>query len=415
MCVIGSGPVGASVAAYLLDMKYEVTMIDDSDCEPSTNYEGFLPIREHGVTDRVGLDLSNEFGGFSNKWGGVISNNKEIDKNNFKELDKYFGIFTPEYIKGCNCRIFSKVISKDITLDIWDALIATENNKETIWNSRAFLIDSLKKETFFRYFNKTRVDSIERTSDGLNIKINGINEVFDYVLVCAGPIGNAILKLKIGKTHKITISDTQMLYIPFLSRHKNIKSSCERISCSQVVSILAKSVNHQACQVQMYSHIYKYAERISKILKFNNPKIIRKILKVLDGHLFVALMYLPEEISEKIIIEKNSNEIQAYKVRNRSLRKDKRVYLRKLKEVLQMESYLMFPRTAYATNVGKSYHLGKHQEHVLIGENADLNSTKNIFFYGTSEFLTLKPGAVTFEAIQFSLEKLRRDLNLPKI
>ena len=415
MCVIGSGPVGASVAAYLLDVKYEVTMIDDSDCEPSSNYEGFLPISKHGVKDSIGLDLSNEFGGFSNKWGGVISNNKIIDQNTFKELDKYFGIFTPEYIKGCNCRILSKNLSNETTLDFWDALIATENNKETIWNSQLFIKDCLKREKPFRYINKTRVDCIEQTSDGLNITINGKNESFDYVLVCAGPIGNAILKLKIGKTHKITISDTQMLYIPFFSRHKNINRSCKRISCSQVASILAKNVNQQPCQVQIYSHIYKYAERISKILKINNPKIVRKILKVLDGHLFVALMYLPEEISEKIIIEKNSNEIQAYKARNRSFRKDKQVYLRKLKEVLHKDSYLMFPKTAYTTNVGKSYHLGKHKEHVLIDKNADLISTDNIFFYGSSEFLMLKPGAVTFESIRFSLEKLRRDLNLPKI
>ena len=354
--IVGSGPSAYGFLNSIKNFKkYKITLIDNSqikkfnskECIFRQSFKGGSRLLNARIYEN--LLISEDFGGFSNFWGGTYDDPEEKIINSFKKCGIDFKFYLnivdeiiPKIINNKNLEgrgskniyletLFPNSFFNNLTDNKFDyktSVIAVNNflknefkkddicefcqgysilcKENTIWSSNEYLLNLINENKII-YEKDSKLDKFSE-QDGkvvCNIKKNGnyIEKFFDKVILAAGPVGTSEILLKSNLARSIEIQTSDMIQLPFVKFFKTKKKFHSFSDLFTSIKVKGYST---------YQQIYLYSDSVLRLsegkIKFAKISHIlpKKILSTLGG----IFIYLDSEISSKIKMSIENNEIK---------------------------------------------------------------------------------------------------------
>lgn len=226
VCVIGSGPAGAIVAAELAKKNIDVLLLEAGNNEPNFSIDSISKTNVFSDVSDFRFGWSRQLGGASNLWAGRTHPLEEIDfinrswvpnsgwpytyesiKTYYKRAAETLAIPGYEFFETCNkphvneC-IFNPVINEETGLETKCFQWA-----QTPFNSSAFLKGVVKQHSSLRILLNASVSRLEEATDASSVisaeltKADGgkITVKARYFIIAAGGIETPRLLLNSNK------------------------------------------------------------------------------------------------------------------------------------------------------------------------------------------------------------------------
>jgi hypothetical protein len=368
--VVGSGPSAFGFINGIVSLEnLDITVIDNAKpASPKNNHCKFKNVFKYGnrkTTPEENL-ISKDFGGFSNFWGGtydnpsekivklfdlqgvdiepflaqidkiipriLISNNLDIEKNTFRINSiiskKTFKKFSKNNIEIKESQIATSLnIEKNLDMDeICNFCNGSKLfcNETSIWKSKYFF-SKLIEENKIKYSKNTKLIRFEEVDGKVSclVATNDIEkrEVYDKLIIAAGPIGTSEIFLNSNIVSKVEIKTTDLYQVPFIKffrTRKKLHSFSDGFAKTEIL----KQETYQ--QFYFYTKsIFLLSKNSFKLLNFIN--LLPSFLLSCIGGLFVIFN---SDISSKIVLTVNNNSIETSYIKNNSTSQKK--VLRKL-------------------------------------------------------------------------------------
>ena len=400
--IVGSGPSAYGFLNSINNFKkYEITLIDNSEIiEPNTTECIFKQSFKGGsrlLSSRIYKDIliSEDFGGFSNFWGGTYDNPEEKIIESFSkcgiDFKIYLNIVDDLIAKLINNKSLEKQNTKNIYLDTLfpDSFFNNLNDNGFNFKSSEIAINDHLKDEFTRgdicefcrgfrsmckensiwststYFLKlindnkiiyeknSKLDKFFEKDDNVFCTIikdgNPVEIVYDKIILAAGPVGTSEILLKSNLSRNIEIQTSDMIQLPFIKffrTKKKLHSFSDLFTSIKINDYLT------------YHQIYLYSDSVLKLSeeKIRFAKLSRflpkKILSMFGG----IFIYLDSNISSKIIMSLENNEIKKEFIdENKTLKK--RIFKDFNKKLSKLNIFgLNFLKKEYFN--GLTYHFG---------------------------------------------------------
>jgi hypothetical protein len=443
IAVVGSGPVGVTVATKLVKYaatKLEVFLLDSAQSEGSetllvdlydANVHGrkfpdkFFQNLDFLKTDSANFQL---IGGYSNVWGGTWESQIRYGhsfESSYAELRRLlseikgnigsltFSTVLLEAESLCNC--FAGLQSQEQSASPYplnsselllnEIRLASNDGKEreifySPWNSRTAL-EFLKGFPNFHSRWNTWVKSFKEINEKVLLETSqGLLE-FDYVIFACGPIETSKLILRsLEDINSIHIPDTQMSYSLLIRRP--VRKSESRLGLSHVISeITNDEKNLVELHTQYYAHLYQNRSLILRRLHKSLWIPTALLLKLLNPFLVVAINYISSEKSGSLTISRDNVEDNRISIKENSTINDgkefRRIYsilAKKLRRVgLFTNKWLVIHQAP-----GKSFHLGANTSGIASKYGKILGCSKS-YISGALGLPFLLPGPITSSAM----------------
>lgn len=437
--VIGAGPVGAIVALRALEIGEDVILFDigadesqgvnsDLDAEESKKfavktYNGlgfpydfnqYLQITSTNFLRKWFTSKSK--GGFSLVWGGTwgrfvsLKDQTWQSAYSFVETKVMTGDFKSLLSSDFYCACFIKMKesmsrhsnflnSNEIVAKLSPILSASSTKKMSdfvTWDANLLLSECMKFKGF-HYKDSQYITAIELSESIIRISNAETAQVLDRLILAAGPIGNSAILLRNRITpNSFVMSDTQMIYVPFLYRiNKGV--GFHQYPYSQISIDIGYGNAGRMSHIQLYGHLDLHLQRyLPKSFFIRNIMVI--FFRFISRFLGVALIYIDQEDSDKLSLEWGAEELLVRKIPNRN--RSRAVKEIKMNFKIFASKRLLFPIWTFMkqTEVGESYHLGSVSSGV-VDDFGRLLSDNRIGVAGSFALDKLESGPITMTAM----------------
>ena len=398
--IVGTGPSSFGFLKGLKDLSdLNITLVDNAiipDIKDECSFKDEFIVGNRKLENNKSNNplISNDFGGFSNVWGGTFDNpdkeiidrfsDLEIDINKYlkkvEELVPRF-VFTNKEIKGKNIVTFKSIINQNtlsvfssLGLKIIDSEIATNEDilikfdndeicdfcgeiksfcrQDSIWNSKKFITELIKKNKII-YYEDTELRNFKELENKVECKlINNNNEkieYFDKLILATGPVSTSQIVLNSKIVEKITIRTTDLMQVPFFKFFQTSKKLHSFSDLFSSIKVFGYDTYHQ---FYFYSKsilvLSKNAFKIKKLLKFS-PNVFLSFI----GGIFITL---ESSLSSKIIMTHSEDGIDT-KFVDGDNKKRKKILRKLFRKFLKSRIFLiLFLKKGYFN--GSSYHNG---------------------------------------------------------
>lgn len=209
-------------------------------------------------------------------------------------------------------------------------------------------------------FIKGIVTKLEPTNLGVTVHFYADGEEksewFDEVILSTGPLSTALILMNSKLLpERFEIPDSQVFYGAFLSR-KRIRPMRLTKEVGQLVCYPdLNSAND--FQLSFYAPSELSRQRISQTIFPSFLRLI-KIPKFLSERIIPAIGFLPQEVSGKICILKNSVGFEITRQKNKASKTESRIALRRVSHSLRRFGLLNFRLGTQIPVAGSGFHIG---------------------------------------------------------
>lgn len=443
--VIGSGPSGSAASLVLLELGWNVIMIDiDSEAESQNSDSNYSSPSLKSLKKIANKDYPydiNQFlqlkgpaknwftskakGGFSLVWGATWSRNENLEDESWitakKKVDQLMGSFinseNSRFAEGNQtCTCFDDILTKSANgpssenLSLGFSSMAVNNDrcdlsgechdfckKKAIWSSLEFLKKCAEYPNF-HYRSNFFVERVQHFPD--KVRVNSAEEFIesDYCLLGAGPIGNSAILIKSNITDEVSLRDTQMITVPIL----RIKAKKQHKGAFGLSGMTMDGVTgNMKFHMQFYGHPETFLERILEKFPDWTHKLLRMFFKPLSKFLYVSILYLDSMASGEIKLQQGVPLKYGFEMQPNYdlLQKKIKRYISK-----SIRNLSMFPlwKLAEHAGVGDSYHMGAARGVQMDGVGR-LTDYKRIGMLGSFALPQIEPGPITYMAMTQSV------------
>lgn len=445
--ILGSGPVGSIICHYLLDKNYEVTLIDNfKPARSNKNLKFTLKkiekniFSDYFINNKKGKESlpvgSMIIGGFSQVWGGTLSELSEKDlehwKIKYKDLIPYFDYIIEALnlkIKREGERLISEFDNYDLivknmfnsSLNLPSKEINFEksklfiNDEEKMWNARDTITQLKKQFPRFEYISNFEVTKILQNGDKLNISSEKSSLFFKNtkIIVATGSFPSSYLCSNLigAESYKIQSSDLRIFPILWLGKKSKVEST-------KVFPQIF--LNYQNCLEQVSrGQIYILNKQIINTIENDvakpiiySLKILNKLLKNRIGLLFLyenslnSTSYEFQNNNKKIItvgIEKKKN----ISIFHLSVALYKKVFKYKLAIIplyKRFETYGSFHWGSTSFKIEDTYQQ-------VFNTDGSIKGYPNIHFVDSILFQNVPSGPTTFLSMSIGLFTINKIIN----
>jgi hypothetical protein len=456
--IVGTGPVGAITALYLLKQGQQVKIIDIASNEiefledfPKVNM-GFLKSDYAGgigaydknqvvMIDDVNVErewfTSKASFGFSNVWGGTWDRFRSFDDDSqwqlaYDHVEKLIsesetfinGEIASEILDAnCNCmdkienssdKLKLKYKSKDIDLFRTRIIGSISSNIFYPWTSKK-LIECCKTFEKFTIIENQVVTKIEAHQGKCRTITNSGQHFSDKVILAAGSVGTApIILNSYDSIQSLTLQDTPLLHIPLLSLKPLRKRSTIGHKYSHFSMRVFDIEGSIGSYIQLYPHIDQYLSEITYGKNRMARFFFQILIKMFKRFLIIGLVYLKTSDWNEIVISKLEGggfKSQIGRLNNFQIFDFKISIFPLLREIG------LYPiwRFMKINQIGSSYHLGSVKEKDKFSSHGTLVANENIGIAGSLGLPNLEPGPITFTAMAHGLLLGNFMAKLPKL
>lgn len=441
--ILGSGPVGVIVAKYLINLKFNVVIIDNSKQKNNEfrNNKFLLKKTKNIFSENLHaykkskpvLPVSSEaIGGFSEIWGGVVEfledyelqnwpimyddlKNyynfilKNVDINslkinsrneieNFLEVDETFYMMLDKF-KTNKFKIEKNKININLSKlfiknkKIWSA-------KDTLNQIKKLYPNQIKHIQNFEVTNlKEGKNFIELSNRKESIKIEN-----SKLFVAAGSFTSSVLASKIVNINEFKIQDSELNVMPLLWLGKT--SLVKNRNTYPQLNISFKLENNTLIRTQLYG----LSENLLTSLNLNI--LILKILKFLSwmfkNRIYILFIYSNSSNSSHNIFKIKNNYVEAIKKVSKKSNVVRSIYLKFLKVVkytflIPIPIIKKFPMYG-SFHHGASFPISNDSNNMTsVNLNGQLTKDSNIHFLDSSVFCEIPSGPITLSSMALAL------------
>jgi ferredoxin len=204
------------------------------------------------------------------------------------------------------------------------------------------------------------VKKLESTSLGVRVHFDSENkekiELFDEVVLSTGPLSTALILMESGLLpEKFDIPDSQVFYGAFISR-KRIRPEPLSKEVGQMVSYPEETLNGDF-QVSFYAPSEVSRSRISQTI-FPSSLPSLKVPRFLSERIVPAIGFLPQDVSGKIIIQKEAHGFSITRVKNPLSSKSAKNALKRVSRTLRHYGLINLPLATQIPAAGSGFHIG---------------------------------------------------------
>jgi hypothetical protein len=364
--VIGSGPVGCIASLKLIESGYRVTMIDQI---LPNNINADVPGLKKSPSGELPYDMNYRYFfhdkskrnwhpslgilGFSTVWGGAWSyTDSHYRKESINQLELWLlndgiGKGRLETHAQSDCSCFTGVDPQDVHPSLtWTTHLNDEVGSPLSMKATLGYLNTLADFDFID-------DSISRVEQAEELARAFTSSRYfdaDLIAVCAGPVGNACIALNsFSELEKITLSDTNMCYLPILSL---VPLKSNRSYRGSTLTFREEG----AYTAQIYTHLHDYEKQIAAAL----PRIFHPIWgafkTTIINHLSVGLIYIQEELSTSVTISRSESK-DTFRMETLKMKRMAIGYFKNLSVVLLKLKLIPLWPLLKITEAGSSYHL----------------------------------------------------------
>lgn len=242
------------------------------------------------------------------------------------------------------------------------------------------------------------VEKLENKDEKVVLHILGKNGTqkleYDRVFIGAGAIAtSALLQRSIADSEQISLSDTQVFYLPFFDfRLRGKKNS--GITLSQ--SFYRWNQNRKSIHISIYESNEEYRRRLSGILRLVSQVVPGRVW----SNLLAGIGFVESDISSSLQIRSNGESSRVTFSGQAFLRSRLLVFFRLLRIIPKFLDQGLLPLLPLMKfgNPGASYHVGNLQinDKDSINTDGSLSSMKNVFIIDSSSLKVLPVGPITF-------------------
>ena len=429
--IVGSGPCGLLAAKLLLDSDHKVILLDiganvfetSEDKKSSRLKSIFGSIHSYDWNNTLGFkSLSKDIEvhpskglfGYSTVWGATWDEYESLKTSEWRKAYK----IAEEYItfptslsvdqnNFCSCFEFNFKNNLNKNSLVFSTKLALNSNKcvscgacqtgctyNAIWTAKELFMECTQSK-MFKYVSNFTVDSFSESGKFIEItSSSGVKITGKHLFLAAGPLstGRILLKSKIVK--KITIKDTQICYMPLISVAKLTKHVGSFALSTH--SVRLKSVLRPMAYLQFYSHLNESLVRITSSYSKSLGRILHLILRVLNNRIRLCLVYLPSNISPRIVLqlsENNSDLCHVSREGNFSFYKKISSTIQLLPMLLKFKLLPVLIASKWG-KTGSSYHLGSSTD-VDISEEGFLANKSRVQILGSLALKEIEVGPIT--------------------
>lgn len=410
--IVGTGPSALVAVLDLLNRGHIVTIIEPSNLrngkrpyqrrlilkdrkEKNHVYGDGPPIYHESITGIFPLE-TRSFGGLSNIWGGVFFPSfrsyywkQGLGEHHYSKVEKSLESFLKiEKSSISEWDLEGWQLSREKTqLRFYSPQLAL-NNLGEIWSANeawSHLLSQKQANLISGVVLKFRehIDLVEVT-----IKANHetFTEVFDVLLIGAGPIGNAKIVLNsLPNINEIRLEDSSVSY--------SLGLKLTRSTVSEKMRPLRCGFETLNGHPTAYFQIYDLSEQLLKSLRFRTLQVIAKAFNILVGNsVRIVMSFANGDCSNGLSIKRVEECIRIEKVEKEG-KSSQKFMIRRLFYFLLKEKILLLPLSIKA-KVGDGAHLAGGP--YVLGKRV-----RAIGMSGTSRVYA---GPVTFLAMALTLK-----------
>jgi len=461
--VVGTGPSGlASVSELVKDKNLEIILIDNANLNDKKNIDNdeciFKYTFEYGnrissenlvIDNKHKLffnkelpDVSKSFGGFSNVWGGTISEGRKKNIEAFKslgiKLDQFYKEIDNEFFQSTEKikneipnfledDFLNSTIEKSNTLNK-DIIIAKYSNialnkslninqlkseqkckfcksylwycsTQSIWSSKKSMLDIINKENI-SYLKDTKIKKFYENKGIVKCWLESNDETkeveFDKVLLAPGAIPTSEIMLSSGYVEKVVIQNTDLISIPIF-KFLNFKKS--NTSLAHIFFYNLKG------DYDFFGQFYNYSRGLLHLGKDAVPilKFVKKLPDLFFSYLGGLFLYIDPLLSSKLMMSFNREKKEIiYKKIDMQDKVEFNFYIRNflkyMKKINLFPIFLMKKTYKYGT----SNHYGAQFPHSEVSsvDKTDklgrLGNLKNVFIVDSSVLPEINTGPLTY-------------------
>ena len=442
IAVVGTGPVGLSIAYTLLKHNEKVCLIDVS----SNKFKDYESI----TTNNIKISFSYKTGGLSNYWGSNFDLFEDSDLEGwpinsnelYKQKDIINGVF--DFLKSekktriekinksnlelSNYKKLNKVIesyNKNIkyftnrNIILSNATHLSNKNNFDKFNS-AFVLDNLlnnKKIFFLKNHIFLRFEEVNYDTFGimLDMKKNDYKKYkFKKILICCGSINSTLIfaRSKNCINKKFIFSGNNLKVAPVFSKYPSKNNSILSKFFINFVDSKFNSNNH----IQIYDFNKEYVDRIDNKFLFIICKFFNTFFPFFMDRIFISLIYLDSKFSNKLEIKYYDSHF--VKIKNMKIIFNKNNEISKTnlyKNIFAKLNLLFFPFLSFDERIGACNHLGsslpmsKNPDKYETDLNGRISGSKNVHILDSTILPSIPSKPITFITI---LNALRITNNL---
>jgi hypothetical protein len=458
--IVGSGPSGLSSINVLSKLKnYEITLIDNSnfqlkeksaDCyfkntfdlgNRITNDEVIFDNQYSNYYQNDLPDISKSFGGFSNVWGGTISQMNEKDSliyhelginlhEDYKEIYRLINTTTkkisediPNFLKNkfinntmerINNLENKKIKANFSNIALKNDLIVDELAEQQIckfcksykwycsnspiWSSKDQMRKIIKLKNI-KYQENTRLIKFTEEKDDVKCLLTKNNESyledFSKVVLASGPIATSTIMINSGIVDKAELQNTDLYSIPFV---KIFNFEINKTSFADLF------INFRSNEKDFFIQLYNFSRGLMYLGK-DAVSIVKYVNKLPDfcfsflGGLFI---YIDSQFSSKLLVRLNQNtqKIEFERVNSR-FQQEVNFQLKKLSRLLLFVGVKPLKILTKKYLFGTSNHYGAQFPHSKYknGDTSDLegrvNNIRNVHIVDSSVLPRIHSGPLT--------------------
>lgn len=445
--ILGSGPVGTIICHYLLNKNHEVTLIDNSAPTKTKNKLNFTfkniernLFSDFFINNKKGDGAlpvgSKNKGGFSQVWGGTLSELSEEDLDqwnlNYTDLIPYFDYIIQSLklkVKRKDKRYISEFDNYDsIVKNMFDSLLNKPSNtiyfeksklfindEEKMWNACDTINQLQRQFPGFEYISNFEVTKISQNSDMINIFSEKASLVFkdSKLIVATGSFPSSYLcsNLISAESYKIQSSDLRIFPILWLGKKSKIEST-------KVFPQIFLNYRNNLGQISR-GQIYILNKQLLNSLGKDISKLIIYSLEILNRFLKnrLAFLFLYEHSLNSTSFEfQNTNK----KINTIAIEKKKNISIFNLSVALYKKFFryklAIIPLYKKFETYG-SFHLGStsfkikdsYQQNFLA--DGSIRDHPNIHFVDSILFRNVPSGPTTFLSMALGLFSTNEILN----
>ena len=184
-------------------------------------------------------------------------------------------------------------------------------------------------------------------------------EVFDGVIVAAGPIGTSSLLLKSGLIDAIDIADSQTVFWPgvcFAARPSLKPGRKTSFTLSHSYLDVESRALKDKIHLQLYGWNSSIPQRLENMFSFTRfaPK---SLLAFLTQYVCNAILYFGENDSGSLTVTIDEKGVSVV-ANDAKVRKAQKTQMKRISRVLRKNGIFLFRSVAQFATVGEGYHLG---------------------------------------------------------
>ena len=429
--IVGSGPCGLLAAKLLLDSEHKVILLDiganvfeTSENKKSSRLKSiFGSIHPYDWNNTLGFKIlsknievhpSKGLFGYSTVWGATWDEYESLKtsewRNAYKLAEKYIAFPTSLSVNQDNfCSCFEFNFKNNLNRDtlVFSTKLALNSIKcvscgacqtgctyNAIWTAKELFMECTQNK-MFQYVSNFTVDSFSESGKFIEIiSSSGEKITGRHLFLAAGPLSTGRILLKSNIAKKITITDTQICYMPLISVAK-LTRHVGSFALSTHSARLKSSLGPIA-YLQFYSHLNESLVRIASSYSKSLGRILHFILKVLNNRIRLCLVYFPSKISPRIVLELSDNDSNLCHI---SREGNFSLYKKFLSTIQLLPTLLRFKLlpVLFASKWGKtgsSYHLGSSTD-VDISEEGFLANKSRVQILGSLALKEIEVGPIT--------------------